>query len=70
MDNESIIELLDDYEKYSKALKKHIYNLAWHMRGGITLEEMFLLGPLDRNIIEKIIEEHIKTTNETRIPFF
>jgi hypothetical protein len=70
MDNESIMELLDEYDKYSKALKKHIYDLCWHMRGGIKLEEMFMLGPLERELIEKIVDDHIKTTNETRIPFF
>jgi len=70
MDNESIVELLNDYENNSKALKKHIFKLCWYMRGGISLDEMFQLGPSDRTLIEKIIEDNIKTTNETRMPFF
>jgi hypothetical protein len=40
------------------------------MRGGISLDEMFELSFQDREIIEKIIQENIEVTNETKMPFF
>lgn len=40
------------------------------MRGGVTLDEAYQLSYQDREIILKIIEENIKTTNETGLPYF
>ena len=70
LDNESIIDLLNDYDQSSKALKRHLYKLCWHMRGGISIDEIFQLGSEDIKIIEQLVEENIKVTNETRLPFF
>ena len=70
LDNESITRMLDDFDKDSKALKKSIYKLCWGMRGGVTLDEAYQLSYQDREIIFKIIEENIKTTNETGLPYF
>jgi hypothetical protein len=70
LDNESITRMLDDFDKDSKALKKSIYKLCWGMRGGVTLDEAYQLSYQDREIIFKIIEDNIKTTNETGLPYF
>ena len=70
LDNESITRMLEDFDKDSKALKKSIYKLCWGMRGGVTLDEAYQLSYQDREIIFKIIEDNIKTTNETGLPYF
>ena len=70
LDNEEIVSYLNELEEDSKALKKILFNYSWHMRGGITLDEMFQLSYKDREIIHKLIEEHIEVTNETRLPYF
>jgi len=62
--------MLDDFDKDSKALKKSIYKLCWIMRCGVTLYESYQLSYQDKEIIFKIIEENIKTTNETGLPYF
>ena len=40
------------------------------MRGGITLDEAYQLSYQDRELILKIIEDNIKVTNETGLPYF
>lgn len=40
------------------------------MRGGLSYEEAFYLGPEDREIISKIVEENIEITKKTQLPFF
>lgn len=57
-------------ESDTKALKKIIFQMCWHMRGGISLDEMFQLSSNDRDIITTIIDDHIEVTNETRLPYF
>ena len=40
------------------------------MRGGIALNDIFQLSRDDIKIIENLVEENIKVTNETRLPYF
>ncbi len=70
LDNESIVEMIDDYDKDSKALKNNILKICWHMRGGITFSEAMDLSFQDREIISTIIQDNLKTTKETGLPFF
>ncbi len=40
------------------------------MRGGMTLTEAYDTDPEDRELIAKLIESNIETTNKTKLPFF
>jgi hypothetical protein len=40
------------------------------MRGSLSYEEAYYLGPEEREIIGKLIEENIETTKKTQLPFF
>ncbi len=70
LDNESIVEMINDFDKYSKALRKNILKICWYMRGGLTYSEAMEISVQDREIINGIIEENINTTKETGLPFF
>jgi hypothetical protein len=70
MDNESIGEMLEDFDKDSKALKKSLFKLCWHMRGGMTLDETYQLSFNDREIVTELIKDHLEITKETGQPFF
>lgn len=67
---EEIVELLDSYDKDSKALKKSILKMCWYMRGGLTYDEAMIMGHHDREMVYQIIEENLETTKETKLPFF
>lgn len=70
LNNQEIIELIESLERESKALIKHIHNLVWQQRGGMTVEEAFMLGYSDREIIAELIKERVETVNETQLPYF
>jgi hypothetical protein len=65
-----IEEVVNDLEKDSKALKKELYKLCWYMRGSLSVEEAFQLDFESREIIVSIIDENLKTTEKTKMPFF
>lgn len=44
--------------------------MCWFMRGSLTFEEAFQLDFENREIINKIIEENLETTNKSNLPFF
>lgn len=70
LDNESIVEMIKDFDRDSKALKKNILRICWHMRGGITYGEALEISFQEREIINSIIEDNLNTTKETGLPFF
>lgn len=70
LNNQEIIELIESLERDSKALIKHIHQLVWHQRGGMTLDEAFAIGHSDRALITELIKDRIETTKESRLPYF
>ena len=70
LDNESIVEMINDFDRDSKALKKNIFKICWYMRGGLSFSEAMEIGAQDRDLINSIIEDNINTTKETGLPFF
>jgi hypothetical protein len=69
LNNQEVVELINSYEKESKALRTYIYKLVWHMRGGVTIDQGFELSFSDREIINQIIKENIEKTKESGLPF-
>lgn len=57
-------------DKAAKAIKEELIQLCWYMRGGLNYSQAMLLGPDDREIINKLIKDNIETTKKTNLPFF
>lgn len=70
LSNQEIIELIESLERDSKALIKHIHQLVWHQRGGMTLDEAFTISYSDRELITQLIKDRMETTKESRLPYF
>jgi hypothetical protein len=70
LSNQEVVELLDRYEKDSRAIKEEALRLSWHMRGGLNYEDAMLLSQEEREIIAQIIKENMKTTKDTGLPYF
>jgi thiamine kinase-like enzyme len=70
MDYHEVVALLQEYEKEARDVKRICFKLAWYMRGGITMEEMYNTSNHDRKIISELIEENMKTTKESGLPHF
>ena len=68
--NEDIVEMLDNFDKESKALKKDLLTMCWYMRGSISYEDAVMLSYDDRRIISKIIESNLETAEKSGMPFF
>ena len=57
-------------EKEVKAIKEELFRFCWYMRGGMTIEEAHNLDQQDREVLVKIIESNMETTQKTKLPFF
>jgi len=65
-----ILEEVEILDNNIKQFKSELYKICWYMRGGMTLEEVYSIGPEDREIINNIVKENLKTTKKTGMPFF
>jgi len=70
MDLYEILKEVEKLDKESKALKDDLFKMCWYMRGGITIDDAFVLSQEDREIIGKIIKENLETTKKSGLPFF
>lgn len=57
-------------EQEANSLKEEAFKLAWHMRGGITYEQVMQLSSAERKMIAELAKENLETTKKTNLPFF
>lgn len=70
LNTEEIVELLDSYDKESKALRDEALRMCWFMRGGLSYEDSMFLSMQEREIISKIVDDNMETTKKSGLPFF
>ncbi len=63
-------DLINKYERDSRAIKEEALKMTWFMRGGISYEDAMLLSWREKEIIAKIIKDNMETTKESGLPFF
>jgi hypothetical protein len=57
-------------ENEVKNFKMELTKLAWFMRGGVTMEELYSSSPEDREVMAKVIKNNLDTAKKTGQPFF
>ena len=62
--------MLESMEKEAKEVKSQSFKLAWHMRGGITYEQVLQLSFSERQMINELIKENMETTKKSGLPWF
>ena len=65
-----ILREVENLDNKTKNFKLDLTKLAWYMRGGVTLGEMYASCPEDRDCMAKLIKENLETTKKTKMPFF
>jgi len=70
LSNEQIEKEVEKLDRESKAYKKELFKIGWFMRGSLTMEQIYQLDIIDREIIAEIITENLETTQKSGLPFF
>lgn len=70
LNQEGIDKLVKEYEDSTKAIKEELLRMCWYMRGGLSYSEAHLLTVEERQLIAQIVEENLKSTKESGLPFF
>jgi hypothetical protein len=70
LDNEGIDKVVKEYERDTKAIKDELFKICWFMRGSVSLTESYMMTMEDRTIVAQLIEENLKITKDSGLPFF
>ncbi len=57
-------------EKETLGIKENAIRMAWHMRGGVTYEDILNMSSDERNAISKLMTDNYETTKKSGLPFF
>lgn len=57
-------------ENEVKNFKMELYKIAWFMRGGVTIDELYGSAPEDREVMAKVVKDNLDTAKKTGQPFF
>ena len=57
-------------ENEIKHFKADLFKLAWFMRGGLSLDDMFATCHEDREVMGGVIKDNLDTAKKTGQPFF
>lgn len=57
-------------EQDTNRIRSELLKMSWYMRGGISYTDIMNLSFTERQMISKIIEENLETTQKSRLPFF
>ena len=69
MENSEIEEYLIRLEHEVLQFKETLFGISWHMRGGVTMHDLLhAYSSEDIDILNRIIDEHITLTKESRMP--
>ena len=67
----SVLEIKQEIAKMEaekKSFRFDLVRMCWYMRGGMTLNEAYLLPPQDREIVFKLVEENMENVKKTKLP--
>ena len=70
LDVAGIESMIEGMDKEARAIREDALRMMWWMRGGLTYEDAMLLGQTEKEIINQIIKDNMKSTKDSGLPFF
>lgn len=62
--------MIEGMDKEARAIREDALRMMWWMRGGLSYEDAMLLGQTEKEIINQIIKDNMKSTKDSGLPFF
>jgi len=65
MTNDQIVQMLEDYDKEVKRLKKFIASLCWYMRG-MSYAELMSMSTSDISNFNSVLDDNVELSKKTK----
>jgi hypothetical protein len=60
--------MLKQFDTEADTIRENIFKIVWYMRGGINLDQAFMLNQKEQKIVYDIVAENIKNTEKSGMP--
>jgi hypothetical protein len=60
--------MLKQIDSEAETIRSEVFKVVWYMRGGVNLDQAFMLSQRDMKIISTIVKENIDLTKKTGMP--
>jgi hypothetical protein len=70
LDNPGIENMLESMDKEARAIRDEALRFTWWMRGGISYEDAMMFTQTEKEIVNEIIKDNMKSTKDSGLPFF
>lgn len=60
--------MLKDFDSEAKTLKTELLRTVWYMRGGISIDQAYMLSVRDLELISTIVKENIDNSKKSGMP--
>lgn len=67
---EEIGKLVEEMEDQIKNIYSNLLRLSWYMRGGVQYSDLINMNTREIEVINKIIDDNLETTKNSKLPFF
>ena len=60
--------MLKQIDSEAETVRQEVFKVVWYMRGGVNLDQAFMLSQKDMKIIGNIVKDNIDLTKKTGMP--
>jgi hypothetical protein len=57
-------------DQEANQIREQNIKLTWHMRGGVTYDQVMQMSPAERRMINDLAKENYETTKKSGLPHF
>jgi hypothetical protein len=68
LSNEEIAKVIKQYDSEAKDLKKELLRTVWYMRGGVTLDQAYMMSIKDLEMVGEVVKDNIDMTKKSGMP--
>ena len=67
---DEVAKYIDQLDQEANKIRSESIKMSWHMRGGMTYDQVMQLSSAERHMIADMVKDHMETTSKTKLPYF
>ena len=60
--------MIKQFDSEARSLKKELLRTVWYMRGGVTLDQAYMMSMKDLEMVSEVVKDNIDITKKSGMP--
>jgi hypothetical protein len=57
--------MLKQFDSEAESIKQELFRLVWYMRGGINIDQAFMLSTKDQKLVSNVIKDNLDMSKKS-----